>query len=50
MLAEQGTKALDLIAEMAELLGKGRQVRVRGCPLFSARGLLREQVLFPVTQ
>jgi hypothetical protein len=29
VLAEQSTKALDLIAELAELLGQGRQVRVR---------------------
>src|SRR5215471_14928478 len=50
VLAEQGTKALDFIAELAELLGQGRQVRVRGRPLLLARGLLRKQVLFPVTQ
>jgi hypothetical protein len=50
MLAEQGMKALDFIAELAELLGKGRQVRVRGCPLLLARGPLSKQVLFPVAQ
>jgi hypothetical protein len=47
MLAEQGMKALDFVAELAELLGEGRQVRMRGCPLLLARGLLSKQVPFP---
>ena len=50
MLAEQGMKALDFLAELAELLGQGRQVRVRGCPLLLGRGPLGKQVLFPVAQ
>jgi hypothetical protein len=50
VLAEQGTKALDLIAELAELLGQGRQVRVRGHPLLLAGGLLGKQFPFPVAQ
>src|SRR5260370_32830152 len=50
MLAEQGMKALDFLAELAELLGQGRQVRVRGCPLLLAGGLLSKQPLFPVAQ
>ena len=50
VLAEQGMKMLDFVAELADLLGKGWQVRVRGSPLLLACGLLREQVLFPVAQ
>src|SRR5260370_11931626 len=50
MLAEQGMKALDFLAELAELLGQGRQVRGRGCPLLLAGGRLGKQTLFPVAQ
>ncbi len=50
VLAEQGVEALDFIAELAELLGQERQVRVRGCPLLLGRGPLGKQVLFPVAQ
>src|SRR5580704_2028604 len=50
MLAEQGMKVLDFVAELADLLGQGGQVRVRGGPLLPGRGLLGEQVFFPVAQ
>src|ERR1700722_14553594 len=50
VLAEQGMKVLDFVAELADLLGQGGQVRVRGGPLLPGRGLLGEQVFFPVAQ
>jgi hypothetical protein len=43
MLAEKITKALNL-------LGQGRQIRVRGCPLLLTGGPLAEQLPFPVAQ
>ena len=41
VLAEQGMKVLDFVAELANLLGKGWQVRVRGGPLLLARAAAR---------
>jgi len=43
-------EAVDFVAELADLLGKSGQVRVRACPLLLARGPLSEQVLFLLAQ
>src|SRR5690242_2996507 len=50
MLAQQAAKALEFVAELAELLRQRRQIRVLGCPLLLTRGPLGKQVLFPVVQ
>jgi hypothetical protein len=43
--AQQGTQAVDFAAQLIALPGQGRQVRVRGRPLFVAGSLLGKQLL-----